>query len=227
MAHDVKQCMQQTTIVGIVLTVSTLRQQFGVRMATQHLKPVATEGASLGRVAVHLEIDELCYECGCCRLVERIACGDVHLLHLVWQTVDDGLQQVLITEHDGGATACSDALRCEPLGYVAGLYVLCGGRDIGQFTWRHLLFVLIEDSFSSLLKALEESALYLQQVIEADEDIGVVIKLNALVLYHLSVEGSLVAELFLGELVVEGVVDIADMAPQAQETFLEFAIMVF
>ena len=91
MAHDVKQGVEQTAIVGIVLTVSTLRQQFCVRMATQHLKPVATEGTSLWRVAVHLEIDELCYECGCCCLVERIASGDVHLLHLVWQTVDDGL----------------------------------------------------------------------------------------------------------------------------------------
>ena len=141
--------------------------------------------------------------------------------------MDDSLQQVLITEYDGGATTCGDALRCEPLGNVAGLYVLCGGRDIGQFTWRHLLLVLIEDCLPCLLKALEKQALYLQQVVEADEDIGVVIKLNGLILYHLSVEGSLVAELFLGEPVVEGVVDLADVTPQAQETFLEFAVVVF
>ena len=64
-------------------------------------------------------------------------------------------------------------------------------------------------------------------MVETDEDIGVVIKRYAFVLYHLSVEGSLIAELFLGELVVEGVVNITDMTPQAQETFLEFAVMVF
>ena len=64
------------------------------------------------------------------------------------------------------------------------------------------------------------------EVVEADEGVGVVLELDVGVVDHLTVEGSLVGELTAGKLVVVVAVDVADVAPQAQEPFLEFAVMV-
>ena len=58
------------------------------------------------------------------RLVERIAGGDVDVLHGRRQTVQHRREQRLVSHHDGSSSACSNALRGEPLGDVACLYVL-------------------------------------------------------------------------------------------------------
>ena len=141
--------------------------------------------------------------------------------------MDNGLEQGFVAEDDGRAASVGDALGGEPLADVTGLDVLRGGGDKGEVARRLLVGILIEDGLACLVEATEEGLLHLMEVVEADEGIGVVFELDVGIVDHLAVEGTLVGELAAGELVVEVAVDVADVAPQAQEAFLEFAVMVF
>ena len=140
--------------------------------------------------------------------------------------MDNGLQQSFVAEHDGGAPSVGNALGCEPLADISRLDVLGGGGDEGDVAWRQLVSVLIEDGLACLVEATEEGLFYLMEVVEADEYVGIVFELNGLVGGHLSVEGALVGELLAGEALVVVAVDVADVAPQAQESFLEFGVVV-
>ena len=64
------------------------------------------------------------------RLRQGIARGDVDLLNLVGQTMDDGGQQAFVAEHDGCAPSVLVALLvAQPRADIAGLNVLGGCRD--------------------------------------------------------------------------------------------------
>ena len=140
--------------------------------------------------------------------------------------MDHGLQQTFVAEHDGGATTSSQALGREPLGDVSGLDILGSGRDEGDVGRGRLDGILIEDGLARLLQTTEEHLLYLLQQIEADEGVGVVLELEALVGGHLSVEGAFVAEVLGGQLAIVSLVDVADMTPQTEEALFEFAVVV-
>ena len=78
---------------------------------------------------VEVELDER----GHGRLREWIARGDVHLVDLRRQTVDDHRQQRLVAEHDGRAASVGVALLfAEPGGDVARLDVLGGCGDVAD-----------------------------------------------------------------------------------------------
>ena len=78
---------------------------------------------------VEVELDER----GHGRLREWIARGDVHLVDLRRQTVDDHRQQRLVAEHDGRAAPVGVALLfAEPGGDVARLDVLGGCGDVAD-----------------------------------------------------------------------------------------------
>ena len=140
--------------------------------------------------------------------------------------MDNRLEQSLVTEYDGSTPTCSDSFRGKPLGDIAGLDVLCGGRYEGYLLRRHFVDILIEDGLASLFQTTEEYLFHLLQKVEADEDIGVVVESQAFVGGHLTVERSFITKLLLGQSVVEGGVDVADMTPESQEPFLEFRVMV-
>ena len=66
-------------------------------------------------------------------LPQRIARGDVHLLHLVGQTVDHRGQQALVAQHDGGAApVLVAAVLAQPVADVAGLDVLRGRSHVSH-----------------------------------------------------------------------------------------------
>ena len=73
---------------------------------------------------------------------------------------------------------------------------------------------------------MEEGLLHLLQQVEANEGIGIVFELDAFVGSHLTIKGTLIGELLTGKAFVEQLVDIADVAPQAQETLFEFRVMI-
>ena len=173
-----------------------------------------------------MQIDELGDERGHRRLQQGIAGGDVDFFDALGQTVDHGLQQAFVAEHDGGATTSSQALGREPLGDVSGLDVFGGGRDEGDVGRGRLDGILIEDGLARLFQATEEHLLYLLQQIEADEGVGVVLELEGFVFGHLTVEGAFVAEVLGGQLAIVGLVDIADMTPQTEEALFEFAVVI-
>ena len=195
-------------------------------MTGYDVEPTTTEAPYLLGIAIDLQVDELADERGDGGLQEGIARGDVDLVDIFGQTVDDSLQEPFVTEHDGRATTSSDALGREPLGDIAGLDVFRGSRDIGDLFWGYLVGILIKDGFARLFEATEEHLLHLLQQVEADEDIGIVIELQGFVGSHLTIEGTFVAELLGGQLCIVGMIDVTDMTPQAQEPLFEFAVVV-
>ena len=64
------------------------------------------------------------------------------------------------------------------------------------------------------------------QEVEAHKDIGVVFEGDRFVLGHLTIEGSFVSQSLGSELLVEGVIDIADTTPQTEEPLFELAVMI-
>ena len=74
-----------------------------------------------------MQVEQLGDERGDWRLEQGIAGGDIDLVDLIGQTVDNGLQQSFVAEHDGGAPSVGNALGCEPLADVSRLDVLGGG----------------------------------------------------------------------------------------------------
>ena len=213
-------------MVGEMVGSVILRQQWGIGMTGHDVEPATAEAPYLRGVAIDLQVDELADERGDGGLQEGIACGDVDLVDIFGQTVDDSLQEPFVTEHDGRATTSSDALGREPLGDIAGLDVFRGSRDIGDLFGGHLVGILIEDGFARLFQTTEEHLLHLLQQVEANEDIGIVIELQGLIGSHLTIEGPFVAELLGGQLRVVGMIDVTDMTPQAQEPLFEFTVMV-
>ena len=109
---------------------------------------------------------------------------------------------------------------------VTGLDVLRRGGDEGNLLRWLFLGVLIEQGLALMLQTVEKGLLHLLQEVEAHEDVGVVVEGDGLVFGHLSVEGTLVGESLVGELGVEGVVDVADTAPQTEKALFEFAVVV-
>ena len=223
---DVEEPGEEGGIGGEVLGGVIVGQERGEGMAGHDVEPATTEAPYLSGIAIDLQIDELGDERGHRRLQQGIAGGDIDFLDTLGQTVDHGLQQTFVAEYDGGATTSRQALGREPLGDIAGLDILGGGRDEGHLLWGHLISILIEDGLACLFQATEEHLLYLLQQIEADEGVGVVLEREALVGGHLTVEGAFVAEILRGQLAVEGGVDIADMTPQPQEALFEFAVVI-
>ena len=140
--------------------------------------------------------------------------------------MDDGLQQFFVAEYDGCPAPGSNALWRKPLTDIACLNVLRRGRDIIDCLWRNLLGVLIEDGLAFLLETAEERLLHLLQQVEAHEGIGIVFELDAFVGSHLTIKGTLIGELLTGKAFVERLIDIADVAPQAQETLFEFRVVI-
>ena len=187
---------------------------------------MSSECVCLQRETVDLQIEELTYEGGGSGLTQRITCGDVYLLHFLWQTVDHRLQQFLVAEYNRGFPSCGNTLWGEPLTHVACLYILRRGRDISQrFRWQFLR-ILIEDSLTFLLQPLKEGLLHLLQMVKAHKGIGVVSEVDVRSFHHLTIEGSLVTELLTGEPFVEQMIDGADTAPQSQEPLFQFAVMI-
>ena len=66
-------------------------------------------------------------------LREGIARGDIYLVHLVGNAMDDGLKQPLVAHHDSRAASVSHPTAlAEPGSHVARLNVLGGGADIAD-----------------------------------------------------------------------------------------------
>ena len=84
----------------------------------------------------------------------------------------------------------------------------------------------VETGASLAGETAEEGLLYLLQEVEANEDVLLVAECEGVVLGHLPVEGSLVGESLLGQAAVVGVVDVAETAPQLEETALQLAFSV-
>ena len=227
-ADEIEEGVEEGGIIRdmVLEEVRFIGEEMGIGMAADDVEPVAAEGVGLLRPAVDLQVDVLGHERGDGGLVEGIAGGDVDLLDFLGQAVDDGLQQFLVAEHDGGAASVGDALGGEPLADVAGLDVLRRGGDVGDLAGRLFFLILIEDGLALGVETAEEGLLHLLQQVEAHEGVGVVFELDGGIGGHLAVEGSLVGELLTGEGVVKGVVDVADVTPQAQEALLEFGVMV-
>ena len=160
------------------------------------------------------------------RQTQRVAGCDVDLADGFRQTVDEGLKQSLVAKHDGSSSSCRDALWREPLADVSGLDVFGRCTDVGHLLWGLLVGVLIEDGLASFLQSMEKGLFDLLEQVETDEGIGVITELDGLVFGYLSVEGSLIAELLTGELFVEGVVYIADVTPETEETLFEFTVVI-
>ena len=77
------------------------------------------------------------------------------------------------------------------------------------------------------LSVLKEPLLHLLQQIEAHEDIVVVVELEVGALGHLAIEGPFVGQLLRVQPLVEAVIDVAHVRPQAQESLLELRVVVF
>ena len=184
--------MEQGLNLGMALVGKILWHDAGIRVALDALNPSAGEHLLAERVAMNLHINEGVDERGNRRLAEWIARGDVDLVDALGQAMDDGLQQSLVAKHDGGAAPGLDALGGEPLADVSGLDILGGCRDVVDMLRWNLVGVLIEKRLALTLKTAEECLLYLLQEVEADEHIGVVLELDALVGSHLAIECALV-----------------------------------
>ena len=63
------------------------------------------------------------------------------------------------------------------------------------------------------------------QEVETHEDVGVVVAGQNVVGGDLPIEGSFVGESLVGEVLVVGVVDVSDAAPQPDEPLLELAVV--
>ena len=163
MADDVEEPVEEGSVVGEMVGSVILRQQWGIGMTGHNIEPATTEASYLRGVAIDLQVDELTDERGDGGLQEGIACGDVDLVNIFGQTVDDSLQEPFVTEHDSRATTSSDALGREPLGDIAGLNVFRGSRDIGDLFGGHFVGILIEDGFARLFQTTEEHLLHLLQ----------------------------------------------------------------
>ena len=92
--------------------------------------------------------------------------------------------------------------------------------------WWLFFGVLIEYGLSLTFQPAEECLLHLLQEVEAHENVGVVFESDGLLLSHLTVEGSFVSKSLGSELLIEGVIDIANTTPQTEEPLFEFAVMI-
>ena len=87
--------------------------------------------------------------------------------------------------------------------------------------------VPVEDGLPLLAKALEESSLHFLQGVEAHEGVGVAAEVSFLVVHHFAVESSLIGQALSGQPLVEVGVDVAETAPQLEESLFQQARMVF
>ena len=87
--------------------------------------------------------------------------------------------------------------------------------------------VPVEVGLALLPEPTEEHLLHLLQQIKADEDVVVVFERDAFIGSHLAVESTFVGELLCFETLIESVVDVADVAPELEESLLQFAVMLF
>ena len=109
------------------------REPADVGMAEQGVHVAQTVTAAPMVVACGAQRDELTDERGGGGLREGIARGDVDLLDLVGQTVDERRQQLLVAHDDGCLPPVGYAATFpEPVGRIAGLYVFRGGLDDGE-----------------------------------------------------------------------------------------------
>ena len=181
----------------------------------------------LAVVAQRVERQQLLDERGDRSLLQRIAGGDIGMLDLGRQTMDDGAEQGLVAEDDGGAAAVGNAVALtQPLCGVACLDILCRGGYEGNLLGGDVLIVAIDGGFALPLQVGDEPLLHLLHEIEADEEVVVVLERLAVVLGHLTVEGSLVGQPLLTQVFVICLIDSAHIRPQSQEALLEFAVMV-
>ena len=89
-----------------------------------------------------------------------------------------------------------------------------------------MVVVPVESGLALTAETGEEALLNLMQQVEADEQVVVVLEVDAIVLGHLTVEGSLVGQSLTLQVVVILAVDVGHMGPQAQESLLELALVV-
>ena len=119
-------------------------------MTFHQVEPVSSECICLQRETVDLQIKELTHEGSGSSLIQGVACGDVYLLHSLWQTMDNRLQQFLVAEHNRCFPSCGNAFWREPLTHVTCLDILRRRRYVCQcFRWQFLR-ILIEDSLAFL-----------------------------------------------------------------------------
>ena len=91
--------------------------------------PPHVVGGTGGRLVLRHLNDERGHEC----VGERIAGGDVHTLHLVGQTMDDGRQQMLVAKDDGRLASVGNAVALlQPVAHIACLNVLGRSADEGE-----------------------------------------------------------------------------------------------
>ena len=111
---------------------------------TQHLTYImeTVRAAALG-MTDGLQVHQLLYQTEEWGLLEWVTEGDVHLIYLLWQGVDDGRQQTFVSEYDGGLSACLVSaypltvfllmlLLHEPVIDIASLHILSWCTDEGD-----------------------------------------------------------------------------------------------
>ena len=140
--------------------------------------------------------------------------------------MDDSLQQSFVAENHCCAPSVGNTLWCEPLTDITGLDILRRGGYEGEMLWWLFLGVLIKHGLPLTLQSAEECLLHLLQEVEAHKDVGVVFEGDRFVLGHLTIEGSFVSQSLGSELLIEGVIDIANTTPQTEEPLFEFAVMI-
>ena len=127
--------------------------------------------------------------------------------------MNNSLQQPLVTEYDGCVATIFYAVGVEPLAYVSCLNILGGCRDVIDMLRWNLIGILIEDGLALLFQSAEKSLFNLLQKVETNKHICIVFELDTLICNNLAIEGTFVGQLFLGQLGVELMINLANMTP--------------
>ena len=146
-------------------------------MALDALNPSTCKGLLAQRIAMHLHVDKRVDERRYRGLTKRITCGDIDLVNILGQTVDNCLQQALVAKHNGCFATIVNAIGTQPLADIACLDILGRSRNQVNVVWWHLVGILIEDGLALLLQSAEECLFYLLQQVETNKHISIVFKL--------------------------------------------------